>query len=403
MKKNQKHIVFLSRWYPSPCDNMLGLFTERHAELMSSFFQVSVIYPSYCTNVKTGIFTKVKNNVINVNINISYQNKMIKWVLFFLLHLKAYRYVISKYGKPSLTHVHVLTREGVIALYFKWFYGIPYVITEHWSRYLFNKPFKNFLHRLITHFIVKQANAISTPSETLQKAMLSKGLGKGIPFMITHNVINDDVFTIVNNIQKINTRKILLEKFTYVDSVPVLVNISVFEEKSKNLSGLLKALYKIKKKGKAFTLILVGYGQDFDKIKALADDLDLLDHIYFAGEVKPNEVAYYLQASDFYVQPSNYETGGLAVAEAMMCGLPVVVTDLPVFKEFIDSSCGYMVKLGKIDELSAAIELMLEDFWQFDKNYIRKKAQHFFSPKAVAQEFLQLYSYVFKTFSDENI
>ena len=402
MKKNQKHIVFLSAWYPSSCDNMLGLFIERHAELLSSFFQVTVIYPSYCPKIKTGIFTKVKNNVTNVNINISYQNKIIKWFLFFIFHLKAYKYVMGKYGKPSLTHVYILTREGVIALYYKWFYGIPYVITEHWSRYLFDKPFKNFIHRLITHFIVKQANAISTPSETLKRAMQSKDLGKKIPFVITHNVVHDNMFTIVTEKQKLHFRKLLLQKFALDTSLPMFLNISVFEDKSKNLSGLLKALYKIKKKGKAFILVLVGYGQDFDKIKTLAYDLGLVSHIFFAGEVKPDEVTYYLQASDFYVHPSNYETGGIPVAEAMMCGLPVVVTDLPVFKEFMDPNCGYMVKVGNIDELSAAIELMFEDYKQFNKNYIRKKAKQFFSPNAVTQEFLKLYSYAFKTYNNES-
>ena len=36
---------------------------------------------------------------------------------------------------PDLVHVQVALKAGLIALYLKWKYRIPYVLTEHWSGY----------------------------------------------------------------------------------------------------------------------------------------------------------------------------------------------------------------------------------------------------------------------------
>jgi len=60
--------------------------------------------------------------------------------------IKAFRFYKANYlgiqkikqqlGDFDLVHVHILTRLGIIALYYKWFANKPFVVTEHWSRYL---------------------------------------------------------------------------------------------------------------------------------------------------------------------------------------------------------------------------------------------------------------------------
>lgn len=393
MNKAKQHIVFLAAWYPSRCDTMLGLFVQRHAQLMAEDYQISVIYPSYCKNIKTGIFTCVKNNVTEVNINIRTSIRIWKWTLFVLLHFKAYRYVLRKHGKPIINHVHVLTREGVMALIFKFLYGIPYIVSEHWSRYAFKNAFKGFLRKYLTKKVLEKASFILPVSDYLMNLLKEKNLlPQNVPTMVVRNVIDENKFFFVEQKNHFYEKKRELTWYEDISpDIPLIMNISVFDDKSKNLSGLLRAIKILQDKNLSFKLALVGYGPDFKHILKLAFDLGLFDRLILTGNVEPDQIPSLLNTVDFYVHPSNYETAGLAVAEAMMCGLPVVITRLPALLEFVDDKCGFIVEPNNYWELAYAIELMLEQYMEFDKNYIRNRAMSYFSKNIIKNKIISIY------------
>ena len=59
-----------------------------------------------------------------------------------------------KNGQPDMCHVHVLSRTAVLALYLKTLHQIPYLITEHWSRYFPQNvkkgSYKGFFRKIFT-------------------------------------------------------------------------------------------------------------------------------------------------------------------------------------------------------------------------------------------------------------
>jgi glycosyltransferase involved in cell wall biosynthesis len=75
--------------------------------------------------------------------------------------------------------------------------------------------------------------------------------------------------------------------------------------------------------------ILVGSGPDFDKVKALAEDICGPGNYSCPGFVNQSELCRYYAAADVAVLPSKrgHESWGLVVNEAMTCGLPVAVSD----------------------------------------------------------------------------
>jgi hypothetical protein len=93
--------------------------------------------------------------------------------------LHSVRAIISskKRNKIDLIHVHVLTRLGLLALLLKRSSGIPFLITEHWSRYLsYVGTYKGIFRKYLTRKVVKNASAVTTPTVNLQNAMQAHGL-----------------------------------------------------------------------------------------------------------------------------------------------------------------------------------------------------------------------------------
>lgn len=97
----------------------------------------------------------------------------------------------------------------------------------------------------------------------------------------------------------------------------------------KNLLLLLKAFQSAQQEIAAahdWGIILVGEGPDKDDLQQFVDH-NKLENIRFTGGCAWHEVPTYLAASDVLVLPSKSEPWGLVVNEAMVCGMPVIVSE----------------------------------------------------------------------------
>jgi glycosyltransferase-like protein len=77
--------------------------------------------------------------------------------------------------------------------------------------------------------------------------------------------------------------------------------------------------------------------------------------IVFLGTVPDAELASWYHSADAFVFPSVAEGWGLALLEAMGSGLPVIATDMPVFREFLDRSDAVLVPPADAAALSRAM------------------------------------------------
>jgi len=81
-------------------------------------------------------------------------------------------------------------------------------------------------------------------------------------------------------------------------------------------------------------LLIVGKGNK-ERYLSLARDLGIVNRISFVGVT--HEVEKYYLASDIFAMPSAFDTFGLAVLEAMMAELPVIITQRVGAKDLIES------------------------------------------------------------------
>jgi glycogen synthase len=84
--------------------------------------------------------------------------------------------------------------------------------------------------------------------------------------------------------------------------------------------------------------------------------------VEFTGFLKPEQLLKKYQQSTVCVFPSRWEGFGLAVAEAMACGKPVVVSDTSGFREIVsDTVNGLFVKSDDPEALADTVQVLLHD------------------------------------------
>jgi glycosyltransferase involved in cell wall biosynthesis len=124
---------------------------------------------------------------------------------------------------------------------------------------------------------------------------------------------------------------------------------------------LLEAMPMIIENKPGVVLAIIGKGSEREALEAQADRLGISSHILWLGEKTQDEVFSLLAVFDILIMPSLYEGFGLAAAEAMAAGKPVIATNVDGLSEVVDDGkTGLLVPPGNIDLLAKAVIILLE-------------------------------------------
>ena len=139
---------------------------------------------------------------------------------------------------------------------------------------------------------------------------------------------------------------------------------------------------------------IYGDGEEKEKLEILAKELKVDSIINFYGYIPNNEVPNKLNKMDIFCVTSLAESYGVAVVEAMSCGLPVVASDAEGFKEVIeDNFTGYIVIKKRPDLLAEKLFDLIIDKKkreQFGKNG-RRRVEKFYNWEENVNHMEQVY------------
>lgn len=144
------------------------------------------------------------------------------------------------------------------------------------------------------------------------------------------------------------------------------------------------------------TLLVIGSGPRLPDLEALAERLGVAPRVQFLNDVGYTDLPRYFALSDIFVFPSQnrLEGFGLAAAEAMSSGLPVVVADMPGVREVISPGHEGLLADPVIPaEFARPVRTLLNDpsLRQRMGGAARKRAEELFALPKVAAEIERVY------------
>jgi len=126
----------------------------------------------------------------------------------------------------------------------------------------------------------------------------------------------------------------------------------------KNQGMLIKAIAKIPRSD--IILAIAGAGELCSQLYSLIAKNGVVDRVFLLGELPPPQVYDLLIAGDIFAFPSRYESFGFALVEAMMLGLPVLVSDIDAHREVVGDA-GIFLPVDDVEAWAQAMVSLAEN------------------------------------------
>jgi len=234
--------------------------------------------------------------------------------------------------------------------------GIPVLVRGDSQLYTSRSKLKRCTKEIVYRIILRQFDGFLVVGQRTREYLLHYGVKPEQMYDVPHFVDNE-WFREKSRMTMVE-RRTFRDKLGVGDKAALILFVGKFIPKKRPLD-LVYALSLLKKSGVSAEAIFVGAGELEEKIRQLSRDLGII--VRLPGFKNQSELPYYYAAADLLVLPSDGETWGLVVNEAMACGLPTIVSDAvgcgPNLIE--EGKTGFTYPVGDINSLYRRIEQLI--------------------------------------------
>lgn len=386
-------ILFVPLTYPSEYNRVRGVFYVHHAEALANrghqVYVLSVVLVSVKDIAKQGLgglgFVQSFSGGIHLiqatipsipllrRVNALIRQAIAAWL---------YRKLKERSVSFDLCHVHG-SLAGDIARRIRKQDGIPYFVTEHSS---------GFARGLLTSSQWHQARRVfrDAVARTAVSSSLSRRLEQqfGFAFVVTPNpFVRPAGVPRQSQIRNGDGKQRGLR-----------ICCLGFANQNKRFDRLLLSFKEVLSEDRDSELLVGGDGPDLPRLKALAIDLGIRESVTFLGHVDRDQLSRFYRGCDLFALPSEYETFGIVLLEAMSFGLPVVSTKCGGPEDVVtDPTLGVLTEnsdAGFSQGLRHAVSALR--YGMYSAESIRKYVEANFSTQQVGEAMENIYAEVLK-------
>lgn len=241
----------------------------------------------------------------------------------------------------ALVHAHWLLPQGLVALAASRVLSVPYVVTSHGGD-LFG--LRGWLATTLKRRVVSAASAMTVVSPAMQREVERLQLGPRELRVIPMGVDLRQRFVPNEQIERSTAELLFVGRM-----VP-----------KKGLHLLIDALPGIAARCPEVFLTIAGFGPDEERIRALVARHGLGERVRFLGATPQEQLPALYQRAALFVAPflpdnsGDQEGAPVALMEAVACGCPAVVGDVPGIRDLVGDGAS-LVSPGNLGALTDAV------------------------------------------------
>ena len=387
--KEEKRILIIPSWYPPDG----GYFFKEHSEaLLKIGWQVDVLVcrlvgirklmqagwsalRRYRVGEEDGLRV-IRSSYLKVPGNEKYN--ILGWAR---QTARIYLRYEKQFGRPDLILAHSVTWAGYASYLINRKHGIPYVIVEHRSFFVWSsqearqmvRPYHVPLFGLAYDYCEKLI---------LVSDSLRKGIGALVPSamersLVIPNMIREDLFLLPPQVRK-------TEPFVFLWAGRL--------EHVKGVDLLLEAVKTLSEQtDKRFMVRLAGKGSLREELEQQATVLGVSDRISFLGRLSRKEILKEMQEANCFILPTRYEAFGVVLIEAMATGLPLIATRSGGPDSIVTRENGLLIEPENVNELAAAMQEIMANINDYSAEVIRTQCLKRYGDRSVMEQYKQLF------------
>ncbi len=244
---------------------------------------------------------------------------------------------VIKEINPDLIHAGPIQSCALLVAFLRF----QPLISMSWGYDLLRDSDRNSLWRKATQFTLLQSRILITDCLTVK----NKAYGLGMP--------KEKIVTFPWGVD--------LTKFSPSDYPPTekdhftLLSTRSWEP-IYGVDTLAKAFVNAARQHSGLRLILLGSGSQSGYLHEIFIGAGMMDRVLLPGQIRQVDLPHYYNMADLYISASHIDGSSVSLMEALACGRPVVVSDIPGNREWVEPGIhGWWFKDGEVDDLARTI------------------------------------------------
>ena len=266
-----------------------------------------------------------------------------KNIIKVLILIKKLKKIVNELN-PDLIHIHQISSLAYVAPFLNFH---PYILSA-WGSDILIKPNKSKIFSFLASNSIKNADLLHCDGVKTWQALEKLGAPSDKIARIYFGVDADNF-----NPKK---RSMEFRKRIGVGQSPVIISTRGLSP-IYDIATLIHAIPKVIKEIPDAKFIIGSSGPLKEELEKLANKLMVSGNVIFTGRISDEDFPRYVASSDIYVSTSLSDAGlASSTGEAMACGLPVIVTEDPDNRNWIEDGVnGFVIPIKQPDILADRI------------------------------------------------
>ena len=296
--------------------------------------------------------------------------------------MRSFLYVMKNKKDIRITHAHYAFPTGMVSLFIKKLYKIPYVVTIHGGD-LDKMAKKSARIRRFTKSVLKEAATVITVGEKLRSDVINdygiesnkvEVMSMGVDTTVFKPMGQEEVRLLLD--VPLNER-VLLFVGNVIEAKGVIELVDAFEQLEETHNDLL--------------LYIVGSQKDQRFTSEVKEKVGDNSTIHFKEPVSQTELAKWMSAADILILPSYHEGFGLVALEALAAGAKVVATNVGGLPYLLKDGAGILVEPGNAQALAIGLEEALTNEVTREQHEVVQQAIQQHSSEVIVKRLNDIY------------